>query len=141
MRHSRRRQHETSVKPTPEIAPMTSHEGQASPVPDYDVLIVGAGFAGLYSLHRFRTLGFNARLLEAAADIGGTGIKLISRCALRYREYAILLSFSEEIQQTCELVGILRVPAGDPALHQFRGRQVEAARRYSVEHSRDGDHV
>ena len=38
----------------------------------YDVIVVGAGFAGLYLLHRLRTLGLSARLLEAADDVGGT---------------------------------------------------------------------
>ena len=37
----------------------------------FDVVIVGAGFAGLYLLHRMRELGFTARVYEAAADVGG----------------------------------------------------------------------
>src|SRR5258708_18961390 len=37
-----------------------------------DVVIVGAGFAGLYQLHRLRRLGLSARLLESADDVGGT---------------------------------------------------------------------
>ena len=40
--------------------------------PDFDVVVVGAGFAGLYLLHKLRELGFSARALEAAADVGGT---------------------------------------------------------------------
>jgi cation diffusion facilitator CzcD-associated flavoprotein CzcO/acetyl esterase/lipase len=40
--------------------------------PDFDVVVVGAGFAGLYLLHKLRKLGFSARALEAAADVGGT---------------------------------------------------------------------
>jgi cation diffusion facilitator CzcD-associated flavoprotein CzcO/acetyl esterase/lipase len=39
---------------------------------DFDVAIVGAGFAGMYLLHRLRNLGFSARVLEAADDVGGT---------------------------------------------------------------------
>jgi cyclohexanone monooxygenase len=38
----------------------------------YDVIIVGAGFAGLYMLHKLRGLGFSVRVLEAAAGVGGT---------------------------------------------------------------------
>jgi cyclohexanone monooxygenase len=38
----------------------------------YDAIIVGAGFAGLYMLHRLRGLGFSARVLEAADGVGGT---------------------------------------------------------------------
>jgi cation diffusion facilitator CzcD-associated flavoprotein CzcO/acetyl esterase/lipase len=41
-------------------------------VPDIDVLVVGAGFSGLYLLHRLRNLGFSTRVLEAADDVGGT---------------------------------------------------------------------
>jgi cation diffusion facilitator CzcD-associated flavoprotein CzcO/acetyl esterase/lipase len=37
-----------------------------------DVVIVGAGFSGLYLLHRLRELGFSARVFEAADDVGGT---------------------------------------------------------------------
>ena len=36
-----------------------------------DVLVVGAGFAGLYQLDRLRKLGFSVRVFEAGADIGG----------------------------------------------------------------------
>ncbi|NOV23805.1 MULTISPECIES: flavin-containing monooxygenase [Cupriavidus] len=37
----------------------------------YDVLIVGAGFSGVYQLYNLRKRGFKVRLLEAAPDIGG----------------------------------------------------------------------
>ena len=38
----------------------------------YDIVIVGAGFAGMYLLHRARGLGLTARVLEAGTDVGGT---------------------------------------------------------------------
>ena len=37
-----------------------------------DVAVVGAGFAGLYLLHRLRKAGFTAVGLEEADDVGGT---------------------------------------------------------------------
>jgi len=37
-----------------------------------DVLGVGAGFAGLYLLHRLRSLGFSTKVIESAGDVGGT---------------------------------------------------------------------
>lgn len=37
----------------------------------FDVLLVGAGFTGLYQLNRLRQQGFSVRLLDAAADLGG----------------------------------------------------------------------
>lgn len=36
-----------------------------------DALIIGAGFHGLYQLHRLREQGFSVRLFEAGADLGG----------------------------------------------------------------------
>lgn len=36
-----------------------------------DVLIVGAGFSGMYGLHRLRNLGLNVKVFEAGADFGG----------------------------------------------------------------------
>ena len=38
---------------------------------DYDVVVVGAGFAGLYQLHRLRALGLSVVLLEAGSGLGG----------------------------------------------------------------------
>jgi cation diffusion facilitator CzcD-associated flavoprotein CzcO len=37
-----------------------------------DVLVVGAGLAGLYELHRLRELGFRTRVVEAGDGVGGT---------------------------------------------------------------------
>ena len=37
-----------------------------------DVVVIGAGFAGLYAHHKFRELGLSAFGFEAAPDVGGT---------------------------------------------------------------------
>ncbi len=39
---------------------------------DVDVVIVGAGFAGMYELVRMRRAGFSSVVLETADDVGGT---------------------------------------------------------------------
>ena len=39
---------------------------------DYDVIIVGGGQSGMYSLHRMRQLGLKTRLFEAGSGEGGT---------------------------------------------------------------------
>ena len=39
---------------------------------DFDAVVVGAGFAGIYALYRLRALGLAVQGLEAAADVGGT---------------------------------------------------------------------
>jgi cyclohexanone monooxygenase len=40
-------------------------------VETFDVVIVGAGFSGIYLLHRLRSEGFSVRLLEAQSGLGG----------------------------------------------------------------------
>jgi cyclohexanone monooxygenase len=42
-----------------------------SPQQPWEILIAGAGFSGLYQLHRLRELGFSVRLLEAGPELGG----------------------------------------------------------------------
>jgi len=37
-----------------------------------DALVVGAGFSGLYALHRLRELGLAVRLVERGGGVGGT---------------------------------------------------------------------
>ena len=39
--------------------------------PDYDAVIVGAGFSGIYLLQKLRDAGFNVLLIDAAAQPGG----------------------------------------------------------------------
>jgi cation diffusion facilitator CzcD-associated flavoprotein CzcO/acetyl esterase/lipase len=48
-----------------------AREGNGS-VEELDAVVVGAGFAGLYMLHRLRQLGLSATVLESADDVGGT---------------------------------------------------------------------
>ena len=38
----------------------------------FDAIVVGAGFAGMYMLHRLSGLGFSARVYEAGGGVGGT---------------------------------------------------------------------
>ena len=44
-----------------------------------DVVVVGAGFAGMYMLHRLRAQGLIARVIEAGTDVGGTWYWKIGR--------------------------------------------------------------
>jgi cyclohexanone monooxygenase len=43
-----------------------------SPELDYDVLVIGAGFAGMYALHTLRQRGYSVRVFERGSDVGGT---------------------------------------------------------------------
>jgi cation diffusion facilitator CzcD-associated flavoprotein CzcO len=45
---------------------------RAGAAPDVDAVVVGAGFSGLYMLHRLRELGLSVRVCEKADGVGGT---------------------------------------------------------------------
>ena len=65
-----------------------------------DALVVGAGFAGMYAIHKLRQLGLKVRAFEAADDVGGTwwwNRYPGARCDVESMEYSY--SFSEELQQ------------------------------------------
>ena len=67
---------------------------------DVDVAIVGAGFAGLYMLHRARGLGLSAQVLEAGSDLGGTWFWNRypgARCDIESVEYSY--SFDRDLEQ------------------------------------------
>jgi cation diffusion facilitator CzcD-associated flavoprotein CzcO len=66
----------------------------------FDALVIGAGFSGLYMLHRLRQLGIRARVLERAENVGGTWLFNRypgARCDIESIEYSY--SFSDEIQR------------------------------------------
>ncbi|MEN3273507.1 MAG: hypothetical protein V7636_2268 [Actinomycetota bacterium] len=66
----------------------------------YDVVIVGAGFGGMYMLHRLRGLGLSVIVFDVAAGVGGTWYWNRypgARCDVESMQYSY--SFSEEIQQ------------------------------------------
>jgi cation diffusion facilitator CzcD-associated flavoprotein CzcO len=44
----------------------------ASPAPDCDVVVVGAGFAGIYALYQARQRGYTVKGIERGSDVGGT---------------------------------------------------------------------
>ncbi|MDD7813100.1 NAD(P)/FAD-dependent oxidoreductase [Mycobacterium sp. CSUR Q5927] len=74
-----------------------SHSGEAE---RFDALVIGAGFSGLYALHKLRELGLRIRVLEMAEGVGGTWLLNRypgARCDIESIEYSY--SFSEEIQQ------------------------------------------
>jgi cyclohexanone monooxygenase len=70
---SARRTKESSVTTVTRAIAQTVDETASDDQPDrYDVVIVGAGFAGLYMLHRVRQMGLTGRILERADGVGGT---------------------------------------------------------------------
>lgn len=74
--------------------------GTSSDLADVDVLVTGAGFSGLYAIHRMRELGFSVQCVEAGSGVGGTWFWNRypgARCDVESLEYSY--SFSPELQQ------------------------------------------
>ena len=70
---------------------------------EFDAVVVGAGFAGLYMLHRLRELGFTVQVFEAGDGVGGTWYWNRypgARCDAESLAYSY--SFSEELEQDWE---------------------------------------
>ena len=68
-----------------------------------DAVIIGAGFAGMYMLHRLRGMGFSARVIEAGNGVGGTWYWNRypgARCDVESVQYSY--QFSPELEQEWE---------------------------------------
>src|ERR1700744_2255343 len=66
----------------------------------YDVVVVGAGFGGMYMLYRLRGLGLSVRVYEQGDGVGGTWYWNRypgARCDVESMQYSY--SFSDELQQ------------------------------------------
>jgi cyclohexanone monooxygenase len=75
-------------------------KSQTANTEGYDVVVVGAGFAGMYMLHRLRGLGLSVRVYEQGGDVGGTWYWNRypgARCDVESMQYSY--SFSDELQQ------------------------------------------
>jgi cyclohexanone monooxygenase len=77
---------------------MQSAAGQRTET--YDVVVVGAGFAGMYMLHRLRGQAMTVRVFEQGSGVGGTWYWNRypgARCDVESMQYSY--SFSDELQQ------------------------------------------
>jgi len=70
---------------------------------DFDAVIIGAGFGGMYMLHRLRGKGFSVRVIEAGKGVGGTWYWNRypgARCDVESVQYSY--QFSKELEQEWE---------------------------------------
>src|ERR1700733_11222291 len=80
-----------------ELSGRLEASSEAQPV---DIVIIGAGFAGLYALYKFRKLGFSVKVLERGDGVGGVWFWNRypgARCDVESIDYSY--GFSEELQQ------------------------------------------
>ena len=84
---------------------MTNQETQpadeaTSGATELDAVVVGAGFSGLYMLHRLRELGLSTRVFEVADGVGGTWYwNRYPGARCDSESYYYCFTFSDEIQQ------------------------------------------
>ena len=82
---------------------MTQAAQQQSVPRELDVVIVGAGFAGLYLIHILRKRGFSVRAFEAGSDVGGTWYwNRYPGCRVDTVSMEYSYQFSEDLQQDWE---------------------------------------
>ncbi|MFC5731201.1 MULTISPECIES: flavin-containing monooxygenase [Nocardioides] len=75
-------------------------EERTAPPDELDVLVIGAGFSGLYALYRLREMGRRVHLIDDAPDVGGVWFWNRypgARCDIESVDYCY--SFSDEIVQ------------------------------------------
>jgi cation diffusion facilitator CzcD-associated flavoprotein CzcO len=75
-------------------------QDRSSAIEHVDALVVGAGFAGMYMVHRLTQLGYSIRGYEAGTDVGGTWYWNRypgARCDIPSFEYSY--SFSEDLER------------------------------------------
>jgi cation diffusion facilitator CzcD-associated flavoprotein CzcO len=97
--------------------------GQSKSELKYDVIVVGAGFGGLYALHRFRKQGLRVTVIEAASDLGGTWYWNRypgARCDVPSIEYSY--GFSEELQTDWNWTEVM---AGQPEILRYANHVAE----------------
>lgn len=71
--------------------------------PSVDVVIVGAGFSGMYMLHRVRGLNLSAVVFEAGSDVGGAWYwNRYPGARVDVESLAYSYSFSPELEQEYE---------------------------------------
>ena len=69
-------------------------------IDQFDAIIIGAGVTGLYSLYRFRELGFSVQSFEEGSGVGGTWFwNRYPGCRFDSESYTYGYSFSEELLQ------------------------------------------
>ena len=82
-----------------------------------DVIVVGAGFAGMYALHKFRGSGLRTQVLEAGKDVGGTWYWNRypgARCDVPSVEYSY--SFDKDLEQEWDWTEIM---AAQPEILEY----------------------
>ncbi|MFC5815156.1 flavin-containing monooxygenase [Nonomuraea harbinensis] len=85
-------------------APLSDSQPASRAVPSsVDVVVVGAGFSGMYLLHKLREMNLSAIAFEAGTDVGGTWYwNRYPGARVDVESLAYSYSFSEDLEQEYE---------------------------------------
>ena len=111
------------------VAPRTS-----DPVLASDAIVIGAGFGGMYAVHRLRQAGFSVTGLEAGGDVGGTWYWNRypgARCDVISLDYSY--AFSAEIEQSWTWSETFAAGSEILAYANFVADQLDLRRSYVFE--------
>jgi hypothetical protein len=86
---------------------------------DLDVIIVGAGFAGLYLLDRLHGMGMAVQVFEAGALLAVSGIGIVSWGPCRFSRSSLSI-FARRPVAEMAVQRTLSVMAGDPRVFPLR---------------------
>jgi len=110
------------------------------PSPDLDVVVIGAGFSGLYALHKLRNeQGLRVRVFESGGVDGTWYWNRYPRCALRQRGLHLRLSLRREAVARLGVERALPAALRGTRLPRARGGadEVRAARKQDFEGIRE----
>ena len=75
-------------------------DGHLNPAETFDAVVVGAGFSGMYQLHKLRDMGLSVKVFEAGEDVGGTWYwNRYPGARVDIESMAYSFSFSKDLEQ------------------------------------------
>ena len=109
---------------------------------DLDVVVAGAGFAGIYAVHAFRSAGLTVRAFEAGSGVGGTWFwNRYPGRALRCRVQGLLILLLPRARAGLVVERAVPGPARGAQVPEPCGRPVRAAALYPAQHASSGGPV
>ena len=119
---------------TTSLQQTSSNGHSAGGVEEFDVVVIGAGVTGLYSLYRLHQLGFSVRALEEGDGVGGTWYwNRYPGARFDSESYTLRVLLLRGTAPGMGVEGALLQPAGERELPELRGRQVRPAPRHPVQ--------
>ncbi|MEM5275159.1 NAD(P)/FAD-dependent oxidoreductase [Cupriavidus taiwanensis] len=111
---------------------MTATSSNDKNVIHLDCLVVGAGFGGMYAVHRLRSMGLSLHAIEAGGGVGGTWYWNRypgARCDVMSIDYSY--SFSDEIMQEWTWSEVFAQQPEILAYANFVAKKLDLLRSYS----------